>query len=371
MGKTSPFARQEREAGAIFVERFGVELPEHYGSPDLEYGAAREGAGLVDLSFREMLQLTGSERLRWLNGRITNEVKALKAGEGVLAAVLSAKGHLLSDLAVYGLDDSVWIDLPHDRATAVRDAFERHIIADDVQVDIVSDRFAHLMLVGPQAAPILAGAGAKTAIDLPLWHHAEIQLGGVPLRIVSSRWLAIPGFDLIVPIEWAGKTWDALLTCGREAGVRPVGMTALEWLRVEAGWPWFGVDYDENNLLMESLTPRHVSFTKGCYVGQEVVTRIEHQGHLNKKLCGLTLHNATVPAPGAPIGLGDRKVGQVTSTVRSPALGRVVALGYLRRECWAHGTRLRIGTGDGSVEASVTALPFLGDDAYGRTGSGG
>jgi folate-binding protein YgfZ len=364
---TSPFANKEREAGATFVERFGVDLPEHYGDPDLEYRAACLAGGLVDLSFRGMLQLTGGERLRWLSGQITNDAQRLKAGEGMLAAVLNVKGHLLSDLAVYGLDESVWLDLPRDRAEVVREAFDRRIVADDVQVETLSDRFAHLMLVGPRASSIMAGAGVA-APDLPPWHHAEVHLGVVPLRIVSSRWLALPCLDVIVPGEAAGKTWDTLLACGREAGMRPVGLTALEWLRVEAGWAWFGVDYDESNLLMESLTPGHVSFNKGCYVGQEVVTRIEHQGHLNKKLCGLTLDGMTIPVRGAPIALGDRKVGQVTSAVRSPTLGRVVALGYLRRECWAPGTRLHIGTAEASVEASVAPLPFVGEDAFGRAG---
>jgi len=355
---TSPFATEEREAAAQFVQRFGVELPEQYGDPGVEYQAVRTGAGLVDLSFRGMLQLTGSERLRWLNGQVTNEVKALKAGEGRLAAALTAKGHLVADLVVYGLDDSVWVDLQRDRAEAVKGAFERHIIADDVQVEVVSDRCARLMLVGPQTQRVLTGALGVSVGDLPPWNHAEVRLGDIPLRIVSSRWLARPGVDVIAPIDAAGAVWAALLRAGRDAGLRPVGMRALDWLRVEAGWPWFGVDFDENNLLMESLTPDHVSLTKGCYVGQEVVVRIEHQGHLNKRLCGLVLDGLTVPAPGSVIRLADRKVGQLTSAVQSPTLGRVIALGYLRRECWEQGTRVRIDADPEALDAQVATLPF-------------
>ena len=369
MPPMSPFGEHEREAGARFTERFGVELPEWYEDPGVEYQAVRMGAGLVDLSFRGMLELRGSERLRWLNGRITNDVKVLKTGEGLLAAVLTAKGHLVSDLAVYGMDDSVWIDLNRDRVEAVKDAFERHIIADDVQVEVVSDRFAHLMLVGPKAAHVLAGVVGAEIGALAPWRHMTGRMGDIPLRIIASRWLTRPGFDLIVPVDAAGHAWDALLAHGRSAGVRPVGMTALEWLRVEAGWPWFGVDFDDSNLLMEALTQDHVSFTKGCYVGQEVVTRIEHQGHLNKKLCGLALDGTTIPAPGAAIRVGDRTVGRVTSAVQSPALGRVIALAYLRRECWEAGTRVRIATADTTEEASATTLPFTSGEATG--GSGG
>jgi folate-binding protein YgfZ len=368
MGATSPFAQWERQAGAVLAERCGVEVPADYGDPLAEYRAVRDGVGLCDLSFRGLLRLTGSERLRWLNGQITNDVKTLKPGEGVLAAVLNAKGHLLSDLAVYGLDDSVWVDLPRARVAMVRERFETHIIADDVQVEAVSEQFARLILVGPQARTVLGDAVDTRGLGSHPWRHAEVRFADAPLRIVASRWLACPGFDLFVPEGVAGRVWDALLGGGRGAHVRPVGMTALEWLRVEAAWPWFGVDFDESNLLMEALTPDHVSFTKGCYVGQEVVTRIEHQGHLNKKLCGLTLDGATVPARGSLLWLGDRKVGQVTSTVRSLALGRVIALGMLRRECWEPGTRVRVASAETTIEASVTPLPFVGTE--GAEGAG-
>ncbi len=359
MVMTSPFSDDERAAGATFVERFGVVLPDDYGDAEAEYRAARTGAGLVDLSFRGILRITGSERLRWLNSQVTNEVKALKAGEGRPAAALTAKGHLLADLVVYGLEDSVWVDLQRDRVEAVKDAFERHIIADDVQLETTSERSARLMLVGPQAHRVLTAALGEGVGDLSPWHHREARLGDVPLRLVSSPWLARAGAEVIAPIDAAGPLWEALLRAGREAGLRPVGARALEWLRVEAGWPWFGVDFDESNLLMESLTPDHVSFTKGCYVGQEVVIRIEHQGHLNKKLCGLVVDGAAVPPRGAPIRWEDRTVGQVTSAVRSPALDRVIALGYLRRECWQPGIRVRIETDPGTLEAEATALPFL------------
>lgn len=358
MAMTSPFAQWERDAGASFVERFGVALPDHYGDADSEYGAARTGAGLVDLSFRGMLRVAGGERLRWLNGQISNEVKALKAGEGRRAAVLTAKGHLVADLVVYGLEDSVWIDLQRDRAQAVAGAFERHIIADDVQVDDISDRCARLTLIGPDAERVLAGAVGAESGDLPPWHHRDARLGDIPVRFAVSRRLAQASVDVIAPITAAGRLWEALRQAGRHAGLRPVGMRALEWLRVEAGWPWFGVDFDETNLLMESLAPDYVSLTKGCYIGQEVVIRIEHQGHLNKKLCGLVLDGATMPVRGAAISLGDRTVGHVTSAVLSPALGRVVALGYLRRECWEPGTRVRIDADPEPAGAVSVALPF-------------
>ncbi len=188
------------------------------------------------------------------------------------------------------------------------------------------------------------------------WSHAGSRIGNLSLQVVATRWLACPGFDVFFPASAAAAVWEELV--GRKR-LRPVGMTALEWLRVEAGWRWFGVDFDEQNLLMEALTADHVSLTKGCYVGQEVVIRVEHQGHVNKKICGLILEGAGVPESGAVIYQGERKVGHITSAVLSPALGKVIALGYLHRDCWERGTRLQTAASGTSVAAAVAPLPLV------------
>jgi folate-binding protein YgfZ len=357
----SPFREKGKAAGAAFAEYFGVEVPEHFGDPAQEYWAVRKGVGLVDMSFRGKIRVTGSDRLRWLNGQTTNDVKQLQAGEGKLAAVLNVKGHILSDLALYGLAESVLIDLNRDRAQVVRDVFDRYIIADDVVAENASDRYAQIMLAGVEARRFLGGVAGAALADLPTWHQAEAQLGSVNARIIATRWLGMPGFDVVVPVDDAGRVWDALMSS--EHGPRPVGMAALNVLRIEAGWAWYGVDFDEANLLMESLTPNHVSFTKGCYIGQEVVIRIEHQGHVNKRLSGLLISGEDVLATGASILSGERKVGHVTSATFSPRLNRVIALGYVRRECWDPGSKLRIDYGEQSLEAEVTPLPFISSES--------
>lgn len=346
-------------AGAVFAERLGVELPEHFGDPGTEYTAVREAVGLVDGSFRGLIEVTGGDRLRWLNGQVTNEVKDLKAGEGKLAGVLNVKGHILADLAVYGLPHSVWVDMQRDRAQLVRDTFDRYIIADDVVAENASDRYAHLMLVGQEARALMSEVVGPSVADLAPWHHAEAWLGTLQLRIIGSRWLGMPGYDVVVSADLADRAWEALMYLGQSRGLLPVGMAAVDLLRVEAGWPWYGVDFDDSNLLMESLTRDHVSFTKGCYIGQEVVIRVEHQGHVNRKLCGLLVSGEVVPTRGATILSGDRKVGTVSSAVRSPALNRVIALGTVRREVWDPATKLRIASGDQLLEAEIAPLPFI------------
>lgn len=355
MAVESSFAEQEEAAGAAFGERFGVKLPEHFGDSAAEYETVRKAVGLVDLSFRGLIELTGGDRLRWLNGQISNDVKDLRAGEGKLAAVLNIKGHILADLAVYGLPESVWLDLPRQRAQIVRDALDRYIVADDVAAGDASHRYAHLLIAGPKAPRLMSEAAGSAVAALPAWHHAEARLHDIPARIIATGWLARPGYDVVVPAGAAAEAWEALV----KLGARPAGMAALELLRVEAGWPWYGVDFDESHLLMEALTRHHVSLTKGCYLGQEVVVRIEHQGHLNKKLMGLLLSGEAAPPAGADILSGDRKVGTVTSAVFSPALKRPIALGYVRRECWDPGTRLRVLWNEHRCEAEVTPLPFV------------
>jgi folate-binding protein YgfZ len=315
--------------------------------------------GLVDGSFRGLIEVSGGDRLRWLNGQITNDVKDLKAGEGKLAAVLNVKGHILADLVVYGLPDLVWVDAQRDRAQLIRDTFERYIIADDVVAENASDRYARLMLVGREARALMSEVAGPGVANLAPWHHAEAWLGTLQLRIIGSPWLAMPGYDVVVSADLADRAWEALTYLGQSRGLLPVGMAAVDLLRVEAGWPWYGVDFDDSNLLMESLTRDHVSFTKGCYIGQEVVIRVEHQGHVNRRLCGLLLSGEVAPVRGATILSGDRKVGTVTSAVRSPALNRVIALGTIRREVWDPGTKLRIASGDQILEAEVTPLPFI------------
>ena len=359
MAIASPFAAQETRAGAVEAERFGVLLPEHFGAPDQEYEAVRQSVGLLNMSFRGLIRLTGADRLRWLNGQITNDLKNVLPGQGQLAAILNVKGHILSDLAVYGLEDSVWVDLNRDRAQGVRDTFDRYIVADDVVAENASERFARLMLAGPRSRPVMAGALGASVADLAAWHHAEARLGDVQARIIAIRWLGMPGYEVIAPADAAGKLWEVLTSPGKGFGVRAVGMAALDCLRIEAGWPWFGADFDDSNLLMESLSTDHVSFTKGCYIGQEVVIRVEHQGHLNKKLSGLRISGEAVPAVKADILSGDRKVGTVTSATFSPALHRAIALGYVRRGFWDPGTKLRVTSGDQSLEAEIAPLPFI------------
>ncbi len=196
----SPFADLEREAGAVMAEHVGVLFPAHYGDPESEYRHVHQAVALIDASFEGVLKLTGSERLRWLNGQITQDVKSLRPGEGKPAAVLNSKGHIVADLAVCGLEGSVWVTCQHDRLETVRSAFEQHIIADDVKIEDATPRWSQLLLAGRRAARLLeemTGAGLLSAFGG--WQHCEASLADVRLRIVSTDWLSIPMWALYIP----------------------------------------------------------------------------------------------------------------------------------------------------------------------------
>lgn len=355
----SPFAAEQRAAGAATDLRFGVMVPEHYGDAEGEYRALVSAAGLIDLSFRGLIEVSGSERLRWLNGQVTNDVSKLADGEARLAAVLEVKGHVLSDLLVYGRSETVWLELNRDRALPVREALDRRLVADDVGLRDISAEVARLTVAGPSAGRVVAEALDPALASLPAWQHRPLPFERGAAVVLATPRLGAVGYDITVPHPAGPSLWRRFAEVGGRHGLRPVGMRALEWRRVEAGWAWYGVDLDESHLLLESLPDAYVSFTKGCYLGQEVVIRIRHQGHVNRRLVGVRLAGDLVPPPGTPLEAGGKSAGTVTSAVRSPALGRGIALAYLRREHWEPGTRVLVRVGAIEAEAEVTALPFV------------
>ncbi|MGH7407707.1 MAG: YgfZ/GcvT domain-containing protein, partial [Candidatus Methylomirabilales bacterium] len=186
-----------------------------------------------------------------------------------------------------------------------------------------------------------------------------VRVGGAAVRVVATPFLGVPGFDLLLPAEAAAAVARGLSEAVKAVGGRPVGHAAFETVRVEAGTPWYGLDFDENNLPQEAgLETTAVSFTKGCYIGQETVARIHFRGHVNRRLTGLALQGERLPARGSRVLKGEAEVGRVTSAVRSPARGAPVALAVLRREVGEPGTSLTVEADGTRLAAEVVPLPF-------------
>jgi tRNA-modifying protein YgfZ len=318
-------------------------MPETTAQVDLDgqYRVLRELAGLVDRSERAKLILAGGESVDYLQGQITNDVEAVAVGGGCYAALLDRKGHMRADLRVLRVaDDEVWLDTEAIAGNAVQRHLETYKIGRDVELaDATGDR-AIVSVIGPAAAEV-TGAGRLS----PEYAHGEIAIDGVRARAAATD----VGIDLIL----ADTDTESLREALTDAGAAEVSEAAAEILRVERGRPRFGFEMTEATIPAEAgIDERAVSFTKGCYIGQETVARLHYKGKPNRHLRGLRLD---APAStGDAILLGDREVGAVGTACVSPALGPI-ALAIVRREA-EPGARVRIG--ESGTEAELVELPF-------------
>lgn len=352
--KTSPLQDLHEQNGAVFLEREGWRLPAHFRDPAAEYDAVRSVAGWLDLADRALVSVTGPDSAEWLQGMLSNDLEVLGTGEGAPAAVLNIQGKILADVRVFRTGDAFLLDLDEPLLPGVLAHLHRYLIADEVELGDLSQRLALVSLQGPEAEAVLARflpADSLPATDLS---HRESRWAGGELRVIRATHTGEPGFDLAAP----PKALAAMAALPALRGVPWIGGHAQEVLRIEAGIPRYGVDMDAETLLLETCLDRAVSFTKGCYLGQETVERIHSRGHVNRKLVGLKVEGHLVPGRDDPVLHDGRPTGRVTSATASPRLQCPIALGYVHRDCAEPGSAVTIAHGDRKVAAAVHALPF-------------
>jgi folate-binding protein YgfZ len=318
------------------------------------YEALRQRAALVRRTGVGRILLTGADRRSYLQGLLTNDIEALTPGTGCYAAMLTAQGRMMTDMRVLELGDAILLDVPERVTSAVREHLDRFVFSEDVQVDDVTAVRAELGLYGPAALQVLQKAGTEGSGPSSLFDVSRVRIAGVDALLVRTD-EAADGYDLIAPAAEAGRLEEALIAAGAE----PAGDSDLETVRIERGRPRFGPDMDEETIPLEAgLEERAISRSKGCYVGQEVIVRVQDRGHgrVARRLVAVTLDAAAaVPAPGATIRAGDREIGRVTSSTWSPALARPVALGYVHRDFTTPGTHVDVN----AAAAIVTAVPVV------------
>ena len=306
-----------------------------------EYRTLTEGCGLVDRAGRGRLALTGSERREFLHGQITQDIEGLEPGHGAYAALLTHKGKMLSDLRVLDLGDELLLSCERAGLQELFNMIRRYKLGSDVEVHKRTLEMGELSLIGPDARKV---AGAD---ELGPAEHDNVrtQIGGHRVVLVATD----VGVDVFCDAGATEGVRGALLA----AGATEVSEAAAELVRVETGRPRYGVDLDENVIPQEAgLNERAVSFTKGCYVGQETVARLFYRGKPNRHLRGLRL-SAPV-GPGTPLRLGEKEVGRLTSVAVSPSHGPI-GLALVRRQAEPGST---VAAGDGDVTAEVVELPF-------------
>jgi len=343
----------ERDIGAEFGWYAGVELPARFSDLQREWSAVRQRCGLLDARFRGLLRITGSDRTTFLQGMVTNDVARLQSGQGTYAALLNIQGKVVSDLRVYVLAEELWLDLPAARASTVRDVLENHIIADDVEF-VADDRTALVVIEGPEAARTVMAAFGENVQDLVPFAHREVPLDGNSVRLATVTHTGESGYVVFGDPAASASLWRRC----RAGGAEPVGMEALDVLRLEAGIPWYGHDMDESMLISEAGLEAAISYHKGCYLGQEVVERIAARGQVHRKLVGLMCEGQVTPPPDSKLVCDGNEVGWITSAAWSPARAAIIALGYLRREYWDAGVEMSVALPQGSTTARVTPLPF-------------
>jgi folate-binding protein YgfZ len=351
------------ELGARFTELDGMQAVSDYGDTAAEHAAITGSVAVLDLSFRGRLCLTGADRVRLLHGQVTNDVQRLRTGDGCYAAFTSPKGRLQADVNIYALAQELLLDFEPGLTAQLQARLDHYIVADDVQVVDVAPFYGLVSIQGPLAATLPERLGIGLVVPSAphgITHFADPAIGD--LYLAASPRAGGSGLDLFVPADATAMVFDRLVLAARQAGGRAAGWNALDLARFEAGIPRFGVDMDESNLPPEAGLDRDgISYTKGCYIGQETIARLRTYGQVNRALRGLRLDDAvaTLPVRGDKLVRDGREVGYVTGAVRSAAAGGAIALGYVRRECNAPGTALHVRTAGAEVAATVVPLPFV------------
>jgi folate-binding protein YgfZ len=323
--------------------------------PAEQYRAVREAAGVIDRSSVGKAEVEGRDRASFLQGMLSNDVKALAPGEGCAAAFLDAHGKVMALLRVYALPDRLLLELPPGLTQKTLLLLDKYLISEKAAFEPMDEAYAVLSVQGAQAPALLARLAGRP-MDLAPHAHVEATVASIATRVVQrSEFGARPGFFIWTAPDAAPSLRAAL----EGAGATPVEPAVAEVLRVEAGEPAYGQDVDDSVILPETNLEHLVSYTKGCYIGQEVVARVKYRGHVNRALTGLTLGGQRVPPPGAAVVAGEREIGRVTSAVRSLGLGVPIALGYVRREHLAAGSEVTVRVEDALVPARVTPPPFI------------
>ncbi len=337
-------------AGAQIADYEGAETAASFGDAPQEFVELRAGCAVYDLGWRSQVVATGADRVRWLNGMVTNNIRDLAANCGNYSFLLNAQGRILGEMYAYNRGDYLLLDTARGQAPKLLEALNKFIIMDDVELTDVTDKLTSLGVQGPRAGEVLRDAGlhfedaAPMQVQDVVWNDAGLSITRLTPDLAHV-------YDIWIAPAHVGALWDALVS----RGARPVGSEALEMFRVAAGIPRYGQDITERYLPQETAQDRALNFAKGCYIGQEIVERIRSRALLHRRLAGFLVEGPP-PAPGTKIHRGDKEVGEITSAVLIPgAQGDItVALGYIRTEAQEPGTELEIG----SAKAQVASLPL-------------
>jgi folate-binding protein YgfZ len=355
MNFETPLRDEHERLGGQMGVWFGTLLPESYGDIGDEYQRAQTTMGLVDTNFQLVAELSGPDRARYLNAVTSGNIRDLAPGQSAIGLLLNPQGHILAELRTLALDDRLVV-MSHQMAAAqTLEALEKYIIMDDVTLLDRTAEFGTLEVVGLEAVAAIE-EWTDTPIDQMVeGSHREVRAGELALRAVCASHFGLPGMELLAERQQLKRLWRELLDRIHKRGGGAVGYAALNAARLEAGIPWFGTDFDARVIPHEAgLEQSHISYTKGCYTGQEIVERVRSRGQVNRQRVGLAFSGEALPEAETKLTADSKDAGWVTSAAHSPLAGRVIGMGYLRREFHAIGSQVEWAGGG----AEVIALPL-------------
>ncbi len=326
------------------------------------YRAAVPDAALFDLSDRTQSEITGRDRASFLHHFCTNDIKRLRAGEGCEAYLTNIKGRIVGHILVFAGESSLWLDSVPGSEGAIIAHLDRYLISEDAQLHARAAEYGEFYVAGPQAAAGLKAALGIDADGLPLYAHLSCDRKGRPVCVRRVPFTLPTGYLLSARRD----ALPALSTTLSDHGVEPGSAESFDALRIEAGWPVYGVDITEDNLAQEAgRTRQAISFTKGCYLGQEPIARLDALGHVNRELRGLRLAAGPIPPHGAPVLAGDpsQPIGAVTSAALSRSGSKPIALALIRNQYTQPGTPVVVQGRDQLVPATVFWPPMTNDQA--------
>ncbi len=367
--KTTPLHHIHEQLGATFAEKHqGWNIAVEFTDTVSEHHAVRNSVGIVDVSYRSRHQLTGDDRAKFLHRIISNDVESLSTGQGTYAMLLTHRGKIIADLNIYVLEDAITIDTAPETAENLFNELDKYIIADDVELSDVTEATGAIAVHGPKASELVESVlNMSDLATLSERHNCVREVDAFfqhPIVCVRTNATGEVGYMLYTAAEALASLWETLMTKGSQFNVQPVGWNALESLRIEAGIPRYGTELTDAVIPLEAELEHAIDFEKGCYIGQEIVARMQYRGHPNRLLRGIEIDDRPASQddcelrPGAPVFNAGKEVGWITSATFAPTLGKKIALGYVRTAVTEAGSRVQIETSDGQVDGTVVLLPF-------------
>jgi folate-binding protein YgfZ len=334
--RETALGEMHRKNGTPLASWFGCALPQEFADWKREYGFLRETVGLVDKNYRAYLKFSGPDRVRYLNAVLTNNIKDLQAGESVVSLFLSPQGHIQAEIETIAWPASLQCVSFAMIRERLREGLEKYIIMDDVTVTDETESWATVAVEGPKSAEVLERIGVPAA-SLKSRQWTEFAKG---TSLVRRDIAGAEGFEFTTGREQVAAVWKTLAEAAASAGGGPAGYRALNSVRLEQGIPWFGYDFGEKQIPHEAgLENSHISYTKGCYTGQEIVERVRSRGQVNRVRVSLQF-DGEAPEANTALASEGREVGYVTRAGFSPARSANIGMGYVRREKSGEGTRL-------------------------------